>query len=112
MMKILNPMSVESRHGTLGENFDFHTHRETLAHIKVGMARCIEWIDLSQGPHDVGSKPSPMGVELKPNSEDFIPSKAPIVMRISGPLPMDHSSQDSKDKAPMGSGGALAKFSF
>lgn len=72
----------------------------------MGMAHCIEWIDLGQGPSDVGSKIGPMSVELKPNSKDFIPYKAPIVASILGPPSVAHSDPNSKGKAPMGSRGA------
>jgi hypothetical protein len=64
-------------------------------------------------PSNVGSKPSPMGVvvsELKAISVGFILSKAPV--SILGPPPVTHSTPDPKGKAPVGSRGARAKFSF
>lgn len=44
--------------GLLGDNFDFCTLRETLRHIKMDVCRCLEWLDMGQGPSGFGSRPS------------------------------------------------------
>jgi hypothetical protein len=101
IMKILIPTGgVSSSRGLLGENFDFRTFIEMLFSLKMDADHCIEWIDLDLDLGDVGSKPGPMSVVVT-RSKAFIPSNDLV-----------SSNADPKGKAPMGSRGARAKFSF
>lgn len=96
--------------GCLGESFDLRTLREMLIRINLDVVRCLEWIDLGQGPGICGNKSSLVGVEPKPSAEE-VPSMPLVLASILGPPPVAHADRDFKGKAPMGSGGARAKFS-
>lgn len=102
MMKkiLISTGGVSSSRGLLGDNFDFRTLIETLVSLKMDADHCIEWKDLDLDLGDVGSKPGQTSVVVT-KLKAFIPSNDPV-----------SSNADPKGKAPMGSRGARAKFSF